>query len=262
MAEVEKGETTTAVTFQSKRPTAILIVSAVLMAAFLGGALAVCFVAATTATSVSSSDAMDEESLAEYFGGLEDDEGFEFLSSSVSKREVPSECRSTADNDTTPSAQIVGKKPSFYIGSNPNVHTTKQNSWYYYPINDYNIWTCSGKGFVQGGMWVDDNGYLTVPREGTYYIYNQMMLVDLQHNRRYPTGMVTLKRSRISSGVYSSWIVLMKSVVSTKKDSAYHGGLYNLQAGDQIGIQVVLNSEPSPHVKLTAVNTYYGLFLI
>jgi hypothetical protein len=71
MAEVEKGETTTAVTFQSKRPTAILIVSAVLMAAFLGGALAVCFVAATTATSVSSSDAMDEESLAEYFGGLE-----------------------------------------------------------------------------------------------------------------------------------------------------------------------------------------------
>ena len=109
---------------------------------------------------------------------------------------------------------------------------------------------------------MDDNGYLTVPREGTYYIYNQMMLVDLQHNRRYPTGMVTLKRSRISSGVYSSWIVLMKSVVSTKKDSAYHGGLYNLQAGDQIGIQVVLNSEPSPHVKLTAVNTYYGLFLI
>ena len=33
-------------------------------------------------------------------------------------------CVST--QDTTPSAQIVGKKPSFYIGSNPNVHTTSK----------------------------------------------------------------------------------------------------------------------------------------
>ena len=108
---------------------------------------------------------------------------------------------------------------------------------------------------------MDENGYLTIPKSGTYYVYNQMLLIDRQTNRPYPMGTVTLKKPASSVTGSNQWTVIMKSLTSTRTDSVYHGGLFHLEAGDKIGIQVAKTPLP-PRVKLTAINTYFGVFLI
>ena len=108
---------------------------------------------------------------------------------------------------------------------------------------------------------MDENGYLTIPKSGTYYVYNQMLLIDRRTHRPHPVGTVTLKKPASSVTGSNQWSVIMKSFTSSQKESVYHGGLFQLEAGDKIGIQVARASQ-LPGVMLTAINTYFGVFLI
>ena len=126
---------------------------------------------------------------------------------------------------------------------------------------------CSGdtEAVVQGGMRLTDGGYLVVPRTGLYYVYSQLRLVDQRTNKLFPIGGSLLKLNVGSS----HWKVILETAVPTTsiekaEASSYHAGVFNLTAGDRLGVQVNRYRQLNGHVrvKLVATHSYFGAYML
>ena len=128
-------------------------------------------------------------------------------------------------------------------------------------------WKCSGgarEGMVQGGMQLTDGGYLVVPRTGLYYVYSQLRLVDKRTSRLFAIGNSLL---RLSHGK-TQWDMILEAVLpvttaAKAEASSYHAGLFHLEAGDKLGVQVnrYRQLQQGVLVQLVAEYSYFGAFL-
>lgn len=127
-------------------------------------------------------------------------------------------------------------------------------------------WTCScPRGLVQGGMLLMNGGYLVVPRSGLYYVYSQLRLIDQRTSRLFPVGNSLLKWSNCSR----QWTMILEATLpvttaAKAEASSYHGGVFRLEAGDMLGVQVnrYRHLNDMVRVKLVAEESYFGAFLI
>lgn len=114
-------------------------------------------------------------------------------------------------------------------------------------------------------MQLTSDGHLIVPREGMYYVYSQLRLVDKRTNRLFPIGNSMLKSSPGSS----QWSVILEAALPTTsveqaEASSYHAGVFHLKAGDKLGVQVnrYRQLQGMVKVKLVGTHSYFGAFLI
>ena len=98
---------------------------------------------------------------------------------------------------------------------------------------------------LAGGMKYDD-GQLTVPTTGRYYIYLQVY--------HHSTGRILVK-------VNSSVITMIQIPVPGKGDhgTAHAGGIFNLKAGDVI---TITSDRKDCKIYMSSVHTYFGAYLI